>query len=345
MPSEISQKIIDAMIDFMPGFATDFLGRKPRKKIRVTKKEKQKWAEELDRLLVAQKEIESYQTPPKTAAEYVSRLDRVGELYAPFLGRRLKGVSFPESLKNSFRQTTDGIGRWTYFPKTNYREIAADLDRLTSKAFATNALAIDKLQNEFWGTLDAKVVMLATYNIMIRRCVYLGNAKRRLDRKVVERLIETYRELSGLYEKSIREVVGVMVIFEGKEVPYSEIAKRPLASNVRQVAKAYPWLTKDFDIVIRNSIAHFNYVVRYSSNNVDFVDNRASATVTFRDLFTRCRLLSSLVVAMLLFYVFFLYWRWKAIAEYYDGLKKQIKPYFAGPSAGSVPALRRASPS
>ncbi|MDG6921378.1 MAG: hypothetical protein JRN59_07610 [Nitrososphaerota archaeon] len=40
MPSEISQKIIDAMIDFMPGFATDFLGRKPRKKIRVTKKEK-----------------------------------------------------------------------------------------------------------------------------------------------------------------------------------------------------------------------------------------------------------------------------------------------------------------
>jgi hypothetical protein len=324
MPSEASQKIVDAMIAFMPGFATDFLGRKPRKKIRVTKKEKQKWAEELDGLLEAQKEIESYQTPPKTAAEYVSRLDRVGELYIPLLGRRPKGISFPESLKNSFRQTTDGVGRWTYFPSTNYHKVAADLDRLTSKAFVTNALAIDKLQSEFWGTLDAKVVMLATYNIMIRRCVYLGNAKRRLDRKVVERLIETYRELSGLYEKSIREVVGTMVILDGKEVAYADIAKRPLAANVKQVAKAYPWLTKDFDIVIRNSIAHFNYVVSYSSDNVDFVDNKTSVTVTFRDLFTRCRLLSSLVVAMLLLYVFFLYWRWKAIAEYYDSLKRQI---------------------
>ena len=325
MPSEISQEIVDAMIDFMPGFATDFLGRKPRKKIRVTKKEKQKWAEELDGLLAAQKEIESYQTPPKTAAEYVSRLDRVGELYTPFVGRRPKGASFPEYLKNSFRQMTDGIGRWTYFPRTNYYKITADLNRLTSKAFTTNALAIDKLQNEFWGTLDAKVVVLATYNIMVRRCVYLGNAKRRLDRKVVERLIETYRELSGLYEKSIREVVGIMVILEEKEVAYSDIAKRPLASNVKQVAKAYPWLTKDFDIVIRNSIAHFNYVVSYNSNKIDFVDNRASVKVTFRDLFARCRLLSSLVVALLLTYVRFLYWRWKAISEYYDSLKMQIK--------------------
>ena len=312
------------MVAFMPGFATDLVGRRPRKKIRVTKKEKRKWAEELDGLLVAQKEIESYQTPSKTAAEYVSRLDRVGELYAPLLGRRPKGISFPRFLTNSFRQTIDGIGRWTYFPRTNYRMAAADLDRLTSKAFATNALAIDKLQNEFWGTLDAKVVMLATYNIMIRRCVYLGNAKRRLDRKAIERLIETYRELSGLYEKPIRQVVGTMVILEGKEVSYSDITKRPLASNVKQIAKTYPWLTKDYDIVIRNSIAHFNYVVSYNSNNVDFVDNRTSVTVTFRDLFTRCRLLSSLVVAMLLFYVFFLFWRWKAIAEYYDSLKKQI---------------------
>jgi len=325
LPSEASLKIVDAMVDFMPGFAADLIGKKPRKKIRVTREERLKWAEELDRLLEAQKEIESYQTPPKDAAEYVSRLDRVGELYAPLLGRRTKGVSFPESLRDSFRHTTEGIGRWAYFPRTNYRNIAADLDRLTSKAFATNALAIDRLQNEFGGTVDAKVVMLATYSVMIRRCVYLGNAKRRLDRKAIETLIETYRELSGLYEKSIREVIGMMVILEGKEVAYADIAKRPLAANVKQVAKACPWLSKDFDIVIRNSIAHFNYVVSYSSNRVEFVDNRASVSVTFRDLFIRCRLLSSLVVALLLLYVFFLYWRWKAITEYYDSLKRQIK--------------------
>ena len=313
------------MVAFIPGFASDFLGRKQRKKIRVTKKQRLKWAEELDRLLEAQKEIESYQTPAKTAAEYVSCLDIVGELYAPFLGRATKGVSFAKSLRDSYRQMTNGIARWSYFPRTNYRKAAADIDALTSAAFAKKAPSTDKLLNEFWGSPDGAVIMRTPYPIVIRRCVYLGNAKRKLDRRLVERLIETYRELSGLYEKAIREVVGIMEILEGKEVSYPEIAKRRLASNLSQVSKAYPWLSKDFDIVIRNSIAHVNYLVSYNSNTVAFNANKGLVSVTFRELFRRCRLLSSLVVALLLLHVFFLYWRWKAISNHYDYMREQAK--------------------
>lgn len=322
MPSETSKIVVDSLIAALPGFATEFLGRKPRKKIRVTKKEKQKLYDGIDRLIEAQKEIESYQTPAQTASEYVSRLDKLRDLYAPFL-EIPKGVDLARFLKESYRQMTDGIGRWTYFPKTNYRKVAADLDALTSAAFANKAPATDKFLDEFWNSPDGVVIMRTPYTIVIRRCVYLRNARRKLDKRLIERLVETYRELSGLYEKANRVVVGLMEVLEGKEVTYGQIAKRPLGTNVNKVARAYPWLTADFDNVIRNSIAHTTYVVSYSSKSVTFVDNKATAVVTFRDLFTRCRMLSSLVVALLLLHVFFLYWRWKAISEHYDRLKEQ----------------------
>lgn len=324
MASELSKRIVDALVPAVLSFATDFAGRKPRKKIRITKKEREKLAEGIDSLIEASKELESYQTPAKSAAEYVSRLDRVGELYRPFL-EFPKGVSFPHTLRDSFRRTTDEMGRWSYFPRTNYQRIAADLDTLTSAAFAVNATATDKLLDEFWNSHDGAVVMRTPYTIVVRRSVYLGNARRKLERRLVERLIETERELSGLYEKAVRVVVGIMEVLQRKDVIYAQIVKRPLASNVKQVSTTYPWLTKDFDIVIRNSIAHVNYVVSYNSNIVIFTDNKASVTVTFRGLFRRCRLLSSLVVAMLLLHVFFLYWRWKAVSDHYDRMKEQAK--------------------
>lgn len=322
--SELSKRIVDALIPAFFTFATDFIGRKPRKKLRITKKERLKLAEGIDRLIGASAELESYKTPAQTAADYVSRLDRVGELYRPFL-ELPKGAVFPYALRDSFREMTRGIGRWIYFPHTNYNEVAADLDKLTSAAFAVNAAAADELLNEFWNSPDGAVVLRSLYTIVFRRCVYLGNAKRKLDRRLVERLIETYRELSGLYEKGIRIVVGTMGVLQGKQIAYSQLVKQPLGVNVNQVSKTYPWLTKDFDIVIRNSIAHITYVVSYNSKTITFKDNKTATTVTFRDFFRRCRLLSSLVAALLLLHVFFLYWRWKAVAEHYDRMKQEAK--------------------
>lgn len=199
---------------------------------------------------------------------------------------------------------------------------AADLDSLTSAAFAINPTGVDNLLNEFWGSPDGAVIARTPYTIVIRRCVYLGNARRKLDRRLVEKLVETYRELSGLYEKDLRAVVGIMEILVGRAVPYSKIVKRPLGLNVNQVSATYPWLTRDFEIVIRNSIAHTTYVVGYSSKTITFKDNKNNLTVSFRGFFRRCRLLSSLVAALLLLHVFFFYWRWKAVSEHYDKMKK-----------------------
>jgi hypothetical protein len=220
---------------------------------------------------------------------------------------------------------TDEIGLWSYFPRTNYRSVAANLDTLTSAAFTVNAAATDKFLNEFWNSPDGAVVLRTPYTIVIRRCIYLGNAKRKLDRKLVERLVETYRELSGLYEKGLRLAIGIMDILEGREVTYAQVARWPLASNVKHASTTYPWFTNDFEIIIRNSVAHVNYEVSYITKSMLFRDNRAAVKVTFREMFTRCRLLSSLVVALLLLNVFFYYWRWKAISENYDRMKDLAK--------------------
>ena len=323
MPSEASKRTVDALIPTVVDFATDFIGRTPRRKLRITRKERLKLAEMIDKWGEASDEIESYETPAKSPAEYVARLDRIGELHRPFLEFPKEAV-FPHALRDSFRMITDGMGRWSYFPRTNFDKVATDLDNLTAAAFAVNAAAADKLLNEFWNSPDGAVVLRTAYT-MVRRCVYLGNAKRKLDRKLVEKLIETYRELSGLYEKGIRVVVGMMEVLQGKEVAYSQFVKRPLGVNVNQVSKTYPWLTNDFDTVIRNSIAHTTYIVSYNSKMVTFKDNKTATTVAFRDFFRRCRLLSSLVAGLLLLHVFFLYWRWKAVSEYYDHMKLEAE--------------------
>ena len=326
LPSELSKRIVDATIPAIFGLATDLIGRKPRKKLRITKKERLRLTEGIDRLIEASRELESYKNPAKSSAEYVARLDRVGELYRPFLELPNDAV-FPHALRDSFRRITDGMGRWSYFSHTDYRKVAADLDYLTSAAFAVNAAATDKLLNEFWSSQDGAVVVRTPYTIVARRCAYLANAKRKLDRRLIERLVETYRELSGLYEKGIRVVIGIMEVLQGKEVVYEQLVKKPLAWNVSQVSETYPWLTKDFDVAIRNSIAHTTYVVQYSSKMVTFTDNKASVTLTFRDLFRRCRLLSSLVVGLLLLHLFFLYWRWKAVSDLYDRMKQKTKTH------------------
>lgn len=323
MPNETSRLIVDNLVSALPNVATDLLGRKPRK-IKVTKKEKLKLYDAIDRLLEAQGKIQSFQSPAQTAAEYVSRLDTLGELCSPFLDMP-KGVSFARSLKNGFRQTVDGMGRWTYFPSTNYRKVAADLDRLTSVAFAKKASATDRFLDEFWSSPDGAVVIRTPFTIAIRHCLYLGNARRKMDSKLIQRLIVTYRELSGLYEKGIRVVTGLMGVLEGKEVSYSQIASRRLRANLDKVKQEYPWFTRDFDVIIRNSIAHTNYVVRYSESKVVFVDGKEAVVVGFHDLFTRCRLLSSLTVALLLLQMFYLYWRWKATSDNYDSMKKLIE--------------------
>lgn len=324
MPTELAFQIVDAMIPGILDFATDFMGRKPRRKLKVTKKKRVELAEGMDKWIEFSKEVDSYKTPAASAAEYVSRLERIGELLRPFM-KVPKDTVLPYSLRDSYRDVIDQIGRWSYFPRTNYREIAVDLDSLTSAAFAINPAAVDNLLNEFWGSPDGAVIARTPYTIVIRRSVYLGNARRKLDRRLVEKLVETYRELSGLYEKDLRTVVGIMEILVGRAVPYSKIVRRPLGLNVNQVSTTYPWLTRDFEIAIRNSIAHTTYVVSYSSKTITFKDNKNSMTVSFRDFFRRCRFLSSLVAALLLLHVFFFYWRWKAVSEHYDKMKKLAK--------------------
>lgn len=241
-------------------------------------------------------------------------------MYRPFL-EFPKGAIFPHVLRDSFRDTKNRIGHWSYFPRTNFRKVATDLDHLTSAAFAVNATAADKLLNEFWSSPDGAVVLRTPLTIVAKRCAYLSNARRELDRRLVERLIETYRELSGLYEKGIRVVIGITEVLQRRKVDYMQLTKRPLALNINQVSATWPWLVKDFDIVIRNSIAHTTYVVHYGQQAITFSDNKTAVVVTFRDLFSRCRLLSSLVVELLLLHVFFLYWRWKAISDHYDLMK------------------------
>jgi len=148
LPSELAFQIVDAIMPGILQFATDFMGRKPRKKFKVTKKKRLELAEGIDRWIEVSKELETYKTPAASAAEYVSRLDRVGELFRPLL-ELPKGANFPYALRDSAGDTIDLVGRWTYFSRTNYRKIAEDLDALTSAAFAINPAGVDNFLNEF----------------------------------------------------------------------------------------------------------------------------------------------------------------------------------------------------
>ena len=107
--------------------------------------------------------------------------------------------------------------------------------------------------------------------------------------------------MSGVYERLVKILAGFVSIRSDTVIHYDQFRRRSLASNLG-VLKDKGWGTvcQEFDILIRNSIAHKSYTLRPNERAVHFADpiSGREELISYRLLFEKTRDLSCLLLAL-----------------------------------------------
>jgi hypothetical protein len=88
----------------------------------------------------------------------------------------------------------------------------------------TVSTSVERIKNQFNNVFDNSPDGLVSFQLtagrLPRHLVYLGLRRTRFERRQLDKLLQIYSELAGLYEKLVRLVIGLVEICEGKEVDY-----------------------------------------------------------------------------------------------------------------------------
>ncbi|WXG45203.1 MAG: hypothetical protein WED05_00490 [Candidatus Atabeyarchaeum deiterrae] len=153
---------------------------------------------------------------------------------------------------------------------------------------------------------------------------YMNGRFGRMTKRTVEKLIDTYRWLSGIFEKQLRTLVGLHQMSIGKKLEYRRIRKYPLGLNLNLISKASPsfrLLVSPLNKDIRNSIAHGSYRPDYVERRIEFLDSHPVAILKYDQFIHQTKELSAVV--MVLFYIY-LFWLWCHFGFLRDCLKAQV---------------------
>lgn len=130
---------------------------------------------------------------------------------------------------------------------------------------------------------------------------YMAPDRIRFSRGLALRCITEYGKMSGLYERLVKIVAGFVCIGSDKAADYNSFRRKSLAKNLGVIQdKGWSTLTREFDILIRNSIAHKSFILHPIEKVINFNDpiSGKEATVSYRSLFEKTRELSCLVLAL-----------------------------------------------
>lgn len=130
---------------------------------------------------------------------------------------------------------------------------------------------------------------------------YLAPDRIRFSRGLALRCITEYGKMSGLYETLTKIVAGFVCIGSDKAASYNSFRRRSLAKNLSVIQeKGWSTLTREFNILIRNSIAHKSFILHPTEKVINFNDaiSGKEENVSYRSLFEQTRELSCLVLAL-----------------------------------------------
>jgi len=126
---------------------------------------------------------------------------------------------------------------------------------------------------------------------------YLEKTNVRLTKQVMEKYIQIYWEFSGLFEKYLRIIIGLLYMLDnGTKPEYAALRKIPLTVNLKEIQKRdeYSVLVKPFDKVIRNAISHKSYLFDVEEK-IEFSDFKEKISLSYHDFMKKVRELSSLI--------------------------------------------------
>lgn len=222
------------------------------------------------------------------------------ELINELLPDTLPALSGIEYVKETlFKPARVGIA---YIGKSKYSDYLKCIEEIVSTVLSQDM----KKANSYLSSVDN----VETDNLawaqplaldMGKTVKYLTPDRKRFSVRLAMRCVTEYGKMSGIYERLIKIIAGFVSIKSDSVVDYSEFRKKSLSYNLGVIKdKGWAILAQEFDVLIRNSIAHKSYVFDPSTRVANFSDpiSQRAESISYQVLFEKTRELSCLVLAL-----------------------------------------------
>lgn len=186
-----------------------------------------------------------------------------------------------------------------YLKFTNYTSYLLEIEKLVAYLKRKKDLL------KAWGTLraflssdDFYFIVQTTLQKLSNYYSYLGEDFSQVNKEIIDRYLEIYLELAGIYEKIISLISTLIQTAELSNVSGYE-GKKDLFTTISHVEKAgYKTLVTGFDRHVRNSLAHRTFKVNIIAQKVEFIDRKKKLTISFNEVQNRTRELSALLLIL-----------------------------------------------
>jgi hypothetical protein len=187
----------------------------------------------------------------------------------------------------------------SYLENTKYNAYVREIDKIVADLKRKKQLPqVWNILMKFFSSDDFYFIVQSTLQKLGKYYSYLEKDFPQVDKKVVDRYLEIYMELAGIYEKVISLISALIQTAENYNFSCYE-RKKDLAIILSQVKKAgHKTLITGFDRNIRNSLAHKTFKVNIIDHQVEFIDRKKKVIMSFNQVQNRTRELSALLLIL-----------------------------------------------
>lgn len=188
-----------------------------------------------------------------------------------------------------------------YLEGTNYSAYLQGLEKLMIELKKEDKLSKSwEVLNEFKDSKDFYLLLQATMQRLVKHYEFLARNFPKIEKKQLDKYLEIYEELSGVYEKFISLIAALIQLLRMNAGHKYEVArKRGLYRNILYVEKSgWEIFVYGFDRNIRNAIAHKTCKVDILKETVEFIDRNKAIILTFREVQRGTRELSALLLIL-----------------------------------------------
>ena len=188
-----------------------------------------------------------------------------------------------------------------YLKDTEYRAYLQGLEKLMSEIKQEHKINKSwEVLNDFKDSKDFYLTLQAILQRVIKGYEFLTRDFSKIEKKQLDRYLQIYLELSGLYEKFISLIAVLVQLLRTNSSPKYEVArKRGLYSNIDSIEKTdWSIFVSGFNRNMRNAIAHRTCKVDILKETVEFIDRNKTFRLTFREVQKETRELSALLLIL-----------------------------------------------
>lgn len=313
LPREVREQIrsylsktTDEVLDLIVNLTGKYIDEDRRAKLK--KKAKLEMEQEIEEAI-----IKSYQIGLKLSKDYQQKKLERGSVKEKFytvtdsiFKSIVAGIPKDVHAMDYFFEIFEDLHRdfrfeMSYLEDTRYDEYLSNLEELIVELKKKNQLgkAFDIL-NEFKNSKDAYIVVQVTMQKLIKYYEFLQRDFSVIEKKQVDKYLEIYDELSGVYEKLMSLIRTLVHLLKNDyRSRYETMRKKGLYYNIQYI-KETRWkiFTHGFNRNIRNAIAHKTCKVDIVKGSIDFIDRTTTVTLTFTEVQKKTRELSALLLIL-----------------------------------------------